>query len=247
MTLSPEPLNSKEWHDVIIGDMDASEAASAMRTGYMSLWYKPVLDMTVPGDTVLETGSGTGQLCGALASKGRKPVLLDLSLDNLKFSEKAFDIAGLRGAFVQADILRFMPFSDSSIDCIFSHGVLEHFTEEEIQSIVNESARVARKAVISVVPNAASIAYRIGKRYQESTGKWQYGKENPKHSFRGQFVRSGLKNVKEYSVDPRHAFEFLTMLKGGAAHPVMKLLNRIPVWLLDALNQGWLLVTIGEK
>lgn len=247
MTLSPEPLNSEEWHDVIVGDMDASEAASAMRSGYMNLWYKPVLDMTVPGDTVLETGSGTGQLCGALASNGRKPVLLDLSLDNLKFSAKAFDIAGLQGTFVQADILRFMPFSDSSIDCVFSHGVLEHFTEEEIQSIIDESARVARKAVVSVVPNAASMAYRIGKRYQESAGKWQYGKENPKYSFRRQFAGAGLRNIREYSIDPRHSFEFLTMLKGGGDHPVMKFLNRIPLKLLDVLNQGWLLVTIGEK
>ena len=75
-----------------------------------------------------------------------------------------------------------------------------------------------------------------------------YGRETPKYSLKRPFEWAGLVNIREYSIDPRHSFEFLTMLdKGGAGRIIKKALNRIPLRVLDALGQGYLLVTVGEK
>ena len=243
-----KPLDSDQWHSVMAGSGDAATAARRVEAGYVRAWYDPVLRCTKSGQTVIETGSGTGQLSGAIARNGRKTFLLDLSLKNLEFSRSVFKCAGIEGDFVQADILQRLPFRGGSFDCVFSHGVLEHFSEDEIGYIIKESARVAKSTVISIVPNAASLAYRIGKRYQENRGKWMYGRETPKYSLKRLFRWAGLVNIREYSIDPRHSFEFLTMLGDDPAGTIVKkTLNRIPLKVLEALNQGYLLVTVGEK
>ena len=247
-TAGYKPLNSDQWHQVIVGNTDAREEAAKIVSGCVKLWYKPVEEHTFPDQTVLEIGSGTGLLSGALAKNKRKVALLDLSSENLEFSKTVFKYAKLDGKFIQGDVLKLFPFCDNTFDCVWSHGLLEHFTDDEIDFIMSESARVSKSVVLTMVPNAASIPYRIGKWYQQLKGSWPYGRENPEYTLRGYFEKAGLRSIVEYSIDPRHSFEFLAMLSGNAIGKViLRLLYRIPLKALKALNQGWLLVTVGKK
>src|SRR5690606_24012991 len=86
----------------------------------------------------------------------------------------------------------------------------EHFDPHIIEHIVTESARIARRRVVALVPNAKSVPYRLGKRHQEQSGEWSWGREEPFATLRDVFERAGLIDVQEWTVAPEHALQFLT-------------------------------------
>jgi hypothetical protein len=100
--------------------------------------------------------------------------------------------------------------------------------------------------MIHLVPNAASVAYRVGKRSQESGGAWPYGLEMPLLTLRPEYEAAGLRVEREFSIAPKHALEFLP-----AGDPLR---SRLAAWIADMppaelaeCQQGYLLVTIGIK
>jgi hypothetical protein len=102
---------------------------------------------------------------------------------------------------------------------------------------------VAKKGVMSLVPNSRSLFYRIGKHAQEKAGQWPYGKEIPKLSMKQFFEQAGLYNIQEYSVGTYHALKFW-----GKDMPEIKdYLDSLTPIELKELNQGYLLFTYGEK
>ncbi len=126
-------------------------------------------------------------------------------------------------------------------DWVFSSGVLEHFSDEQIINILKDSKRLARKGVMSLVPNANAVFYRIGKFKMEHEGKWAYGREVPKLSMRPLFEAAGLTNIQEYSVGTYHSLQFW-----GKEHKEIKhFLDGLSGEQLRLLNQGYLLFTIG--
>ena len=100
--------------------------------------------------------------------------------------------------------------------------------------------------MISMIPNAASIAYRTGKAMMEQQGVWSYGLELPQYSLGSEFEQAGIHTVREYTIGAEHALAFLP-----EEHYLRKALQ---LWLLesrqlgveDICGQGYLLVTIGD-
>jgi hypothetical protein len=183
-----------------------------------------------------------------LATRGRAPTLVDWSARNLQFSRSMFEASGARGTYCLADISRPLPFAAGSFDAVFSCGVLEYFTPAQVEAIMREAFRVARCRVIVLVPNALSLAYRLGKWYMERTGTWRWGGEVPSFTLKPTFCRAGAARVTEFSVCARHSLDFLAMPLGSAV-------KRASIRLFDLkadsrparCRQGYLLVTIGEK
>lgn len=242
------PLSRDQWYQAIIGSSNAKEIAQRLNSGRAKLWAEPILRRTSPSQSVLELGSGTGQLSGVLARNGRRVTLSDFSAEALDFGKRLFDYAKLEANFVHVDVLKPFPFKDGSFDCVWSSGLLEHFTNDELTSIMKESARISKDMVISMVPNANSLAYRLGKRYQDSRGMWRWGQEEPKYTLKGYFQRAGLKDIIEYSIDPGHSFLFLNSLRPVFVRDfALRLRNLVSSRILKFLNQGYLLVTYGEK
>lgn len=63
---------------------------------------------------------------------------------------------------VSADATKPLPFEEKEFDFIYQCGLLEHFrTEERIALLKNWKQYT--KHMVSMIPNAASIAYRTGK------------------------------------------------------------------------------------
>lgn len=240
-------LAPDEWHESITRGTTPANVANAVRQGRAPQWVLPIMSETVAGDSVLELGSGTGELSAHLALSGRAVSLFDFSQGTLDFAAQVYGQLGIASRFTQGDVLKCLPFADRAIDVIWSSGLLEHFTDDEIAHIVTESARVANKRVISLVPNAASLAYRIGKDAQERSGRWIWGKEDPKSTLEPVFRAAGLHRIREYSIAPEHALSFMDAPELAALRAEMgKAYAALPPEVLQAFNQGYLLVTIGE-
>ena len=241
-------LTSTEWPKAILPQLTPAEVARQALTGSALRWVRPILDVTEPGEVLLELGSGTGAMSVLLAQAGRRIMLLDWSHDCLVFGREVAATAGTRAVALQADILQRLPLRDASADCVWSSGVLEHFSDAELAGVLRESARVARRVVVSLVPNAASIPYRVGKWHQELAGTWRWGKEEPRFSLRPAFEQAGLQVVREESVDTEHALSFLTMPSGAAFQKTLRAwFATLTPQQMASVNQGYLLVTVGVK
>jgi ubiquinone/menaquinone biosynthesis C-methylase UbiE len=192
---------------------------------------------------LLELGSDTGELSAILAIYGRITHLLDYSEENIDYAKALFQELGIEGYFYCQNILDGISMKTSSVDWVWSSGLLEHFPDEQIMDIINESVRVCKKGVMSLVPNASSIFYRIGKFEMEQEGTWPYGKEIPKFTMKDYFKAAGLRNIKEFSVGTTHSTRFLNSIE----KEFRNFYNNLSLDEIQKLNQGYLLFTYGEK
>jgi len=98
-----------------------------------------------------------------------------ISVDNdrevLKYAEK--NCKGLSGAaeFREEDAFK-MSFNDNSFDVAFSQGFFEHFSDDDIRTLLKEQLRVAKKVVFSV-PTAYYRNRDFGNERLLSIKKWR--------------------------------------------------------------------------
>ena len=200
-----------------------------------------------PGDTLLETGCGSATLSAELATVGRKIELGDFSQPILDRAVKLFEASRLPLPIVKlADLTKSLPWDDRSVDITWSSGVLEHWTDEELQPIVAEMKRVSRRRVISLVPYAGSVFYRWGKWAAEQTGTWSYGRELPRETLRPVFERAGLRNITERTIWADVSLEFLSSLESEIQQEAKRWWCTLPADDPLRRSQGYLLVTVGE-
>lgn len=248
--MRPWNLTPEEWSNALLSDTSPEAVAANVKSGDLLPWTKYLVRFTRNSEEVLDLGSGPGQNSALLAYCGRKTTLLDISQENLDFSMKVFENLNLSGKYRLANMTKPLPFGDNQFETVFSIGVFEYFTDEEIKGILKEAFRVARKRVIIMVPNAVSVAYRIGYWVSKATNKWIWGGERPFNTMKPYF--DSVANVKcfEFTVAVQHSFDFLTALM-----PKGKLINRLLKSILRSMDdsnpspfrQGYLLISVGEK
>ena len=242
------PLGPVEWSRAILPTQSPADVAREAQAGSAARRVRPLLEMTHPGDLLLELGSGTGAMSAVLAHAGRRIILLDWSRECLRFGCEVIAALGGTAGAVQADLQGVLPLRNGSVDCVWSSGVLEHFSEEQLQSVLRESGRVSRRLVASLVPNAASVPYRLGKWHQERSGTWRWGREDPRFSLRPAYEAAGLRVICEETLDTEHALAFLAFPEAAAFRELMRAwLESLPPPEVAALNQGYLLLTVGTK
>jgi SAM-dependent methyltransferase len=202
-----------------------------------------VLLQTRVGDRVLEIGSGTGKISLQIALAGRAVTCVDSSAASLTLVRRCAASLSASISAVQSDATLPLPFANAAFDCVWSSGLLEHFTAAERRSMLCEWARVCKRQMIHLVPNAASLAYRFGKAEQERSGQWPYGLEMPLVSLRDDFAAAGIRVTAEFTVAPHHGLNFIhdPQIRLNAARLIA---GRSPSELRD-WQQGYLLITIG--
>jgi SAM-dependent methyltransferase len=99
------------------------------------------------GDSILDLGCGYGAYSLALAAEGRRCVGGDV---NMKYLVSASS-SGLPVVAVDS----VLPFPDRSFDTVMLLEVIEHVPQ--IDDILREAFRVARRNVLVTVPNAESL------------------------------------------------------------------------------------------
>jgi SAM-dependent methyltransferase len=99
------------------------------------------------GERVLDLGCGYGAYSLALQSEGRRCVGTDVNLEYLKTAASAgLPVVAAGGP---------LPFPDKSFDTVLLLEVIEHVPQ--IQDLLKEAFRVARKNVLVTAPNAEDL------------------------------------------------------------------------------------------
>lgn len=97
----------------------------------------------------LEAGCGSAIMSVFLAMTGVRACACDRDQEVLKKASQIADNWKTTVHFSRQDILR-LDFANDSFDVVFSQGVLEHLSDDQIRQAARESLRVARRFVFSV-------------------------------------------------------------------------------------------------
>ena len=235
-------LDNEEW-SAHYNIESLNSVVNQIETNNVSVWSEELIKICCNGAKVLEIGCGSGVSSLWLAKNGRDVTALDYTKSSVELVKAAADKLGLRNVVViHCDATKALPFNEKQFDYIFQAGLLEHFkTEEQVELLRNWSKY--GKYMISMIPNASSIPYRVGKHILESNREWEYGLEIPKHSFQEEFARAGISVEKEYTIGAKWAQLFLPK-----HHYIRRFFAKLEKdgYNLEDLMQGYLLVTIGK-
>jgi 2-polyprenyl-3-methyl-5-hydroxy-6-metoxy-1,4-benzoquinol methylase/uncharacterized protein YbaR (Trm112 family) len=130
----------------------------------------PIPELRLPdgqGTTLLDVGCNWGRWSVAAARKGYRTTGIDPSLGALLAAQRVTKQQGLDARFVCGDA-RYLPFADAAFDTVFSFGVLQHFSRENVRVTVQGMSRVLKPNGLSFVqmPNAFGVrnAYQLARR-----------------------------------------------------------------------------------
>jgi ubiquinone/menaquinone biosynthesis C-methylase UbiE/uncharacterized protein YbaR (Trm112 family) len=107
----------------------------------------PIPECRLPegkGERLLDIGCNWGRWSIAAAQKGYKPIGIDPSLDAVLAARRVSKQIGVETDFVVGDA-RFLPFADDSFDTVFSYGVFQHFSKENVRISLDEVVRVLKR------------------------------------------------------------------------------------------------------
>ena len=235
------PIGSEGWSKHYnINNLNG--AIESINTGNVQVWATELCSIIPENKSCLEIGCGTGISSLWLAKHNRKVTALDYTESSTELVKKAAQKLNIKLNIVKADATENLPFSNSEFDVIFQCGLLEHFSSEQQVKLLSRWKKYCSK-MVSMIPNAASIPYRIGKELLEKDGKWEYGLETPKHTLIKEFSLAGIEVEKEYTIGAEWALKFLPQ-----RHRVRKCFEVLVKQGFDLENmmQGYLLVTIGR-
>ena len=235
-------LDNSEW-SAHYNIKSLNSLVESIESGTVSVWSEELTKICPGGTRTLEIGCGTGVSSLWLAKHGRIVTALDYTESSVELVKAASDRLKIHNIeVIHCDATQELPFEDKQFDYIFQAGLLEHFdTEEQVRLLRNWSKY--GKNMISMIPNATSIPYRVGKKIMEDKGIWEYGLEIPKHSFKEEFTRAGITVEKEYTIGTEWAQRFLP-----PKHYIKRFFAKLEKdgYNLDDYMQGYLLVTIGK-
>ena len=234
------PNSPKQWENVYLTGIPKVSAVN-------DIVARKIIELTDGGDVILEAGCGSGELSAQISLTGRNIILADFSDKILQRAEMLFSQSSLsRPKLVNCDLTKLLPFESDAVDVVWSSGVLEHWTDEELVPIVTEMKRISRKRVISLVPYSGSLFYRLGKHLLEKSGRWPYGREIPRHSLAKVFMQAGCNDVFEEVIWTNWPPRFLSMYEPKIGNEVLSWWESLPEDDPVKYKQGYLLLTVGN-
>ena len=236
-------LSKDEWAKIYSKDI-LDEIFNKINLENWTIQTKEMLKLTNIGDKVLEIGTGSGETSIVLSQNKRKVTALDYSKSSIDLVKELAKRFGCSINAVKYDAFSALPFTEQEFDVIFQAGLLEHFDKKTRIELLKNWGYNCKK-MVSLIPNAHSVAYRVGKYLQETAGTWEYGLEMPQSSLRDEFIQAGFVNIKEYTIGTFESLNFLP--ENHYLKIALKQLFEDNCLDTEDFGQGYLLVTIGEK
>lgn len=130
----------------------------------------PIPQLPLPrgaGETLLDVGCNWGRWTLAAARAGYRPIGIDPSFESIVAARRIARQLGIDARYVVADG-RHLPFADASFDVVFSYGVLQHFSKDDVRRSLREIARVVAPAGYTWIqmPNSLGVRnlYQLARR-----------------------------------------------------------------------------------
>lgn len=237
-----ERLSREQWGEMY-NETTLENVINHLENGCFNVQTQEILKITHEGEHVLEIGCGTGESSLALSKEGRFVSALDYSVQSIQLVSRLVEQTGYKVDTYCIDAFGELPFKNREFDVVFQAGLLEHFERKQRIEMLSKWRRICRK-MVSMIPNAHSLAYRAGKKLQEDGGIWAWGLEIPQSSLLSEFEQAGYTDIQEYSIGARKALDFLPK-----NHYLRIAIER---WLDETNNiedwgQGYLLVTTAKN
>ncbi len=99
---------------------------------------------------ILEAGCGSGITCTFLAQKGYNVTGVDSDPDMVELATSIAEKQSCSALFKIDDIRLLNTLIDEHFDVVFSNGVMEHFSDAEIISILNQHLLVGDYVIVSI-------------------------------------------------------------------------------------------------
>ncbi len=197
-----------------------------------------------PPATVLECGSGSGEVSAFLAAQGYRCTLLDASPAALAVARRRFQRGGLRGTYVLGNVYG-LPFPDDTFDVLTSFGLLEHFAD--VDRVIAEMVRVIRPGGMffaDIVPERFSVqtlgtVFNAGVRvaYYGAQGQPGRGLAEARRLFRPDFYENDY-SLETYRRYLRDAGLRGVVVRGNRPVPVLTLPGAIERPYVAALRRA---------
>lgn len=104
----------------------------------------PIPEIRLPqgnGERLLDIGCNWGRWSIAAAKKNYKVIGIDPSLEAVLAAQRVSRQLGAEADFVVGDA-RFLPFADDAFEVVFSYGVFQHLSKENVKISLDEAVRV---------------------------------------------------------------------------------------------------------
>ncbi len=138
--------------DAFVQRMIAHTNSLLYRSAIGGLTRYPIPELplppSLPGERLLDIGSGWGRWCFAAARVGYKAVGLDPSLEAALAASRVARQLGLDARFVVGDS-RFLPFLPHVFGKAFSYSVLQHFSKANVRATLRSLADVMQEGGVA--------------------------------------------------------------------------------------------------
>ncbi len=148
--------------DPVVSYIIAATNGIMYKTLIGKLTTYPIPELRLPdakGAVFLDLGCNWGRWCIAAAQKGYTAIGIDPSLGAIMAARRVADQLGLSIKYLVADA-RYLPFSQATIDTIFSYSVLQHLSKENASMALSEAARVLKPQGTSLVQMPTTLGLR---------------------------------------------------------------------------------------
>jgi len=110
------------------------------------------------GERLLDIGCNWGRWTIAASLKNFKPVGMDPSLKAVMAARRVSKQLNAEAIFIVGDA-RFLPFADDSFDVVFSYGVYQHLSKDNVRVSLDEVRRVLKTSGLTLfqMPNKYGI------------------------------------------------------------------------------------------
>jgi len=130
-----------------------------------------------PKSKILEIGTGTGAIGALLTKYGFDVTGIDIDEEMLSIAKESFAIFSKSNKVFLMDASKIVDeFGENSFDCVISHGMLEHYSDKDINAHLNNQLKIAPIIVLVVPTKAMSKHYRsrgLGDERYLSTKFWK--------------------------------------------------------------------------